>query len=114
MKLEEALPLYREGRTIISRDGDNYSNRDVDGGMLIECAEEREMMGEWTVKEEPKQPRKMAQAIVRGSHEGVFVSNTLFSSEAEAIKTYNGNHISWPACDGEGNPLWVLVPEVKG
>lgn len=56
MKLEEALPWYREGRTIISCNNNEYCHCDPLDAKACDlgCAGARELLGEWTVKKEKR------------------------------------------------------------
>ncbi len=53
MKLEEALPLYRAGKRIISNDDTTYSIEPKVNECRLLAANEKELLGEWTLKEEP-------------------------------------------------------------
>ena len=102
MKLEECLGAYREGKTIISCEGYVFHNLNTGGCEPLSSACERELLGEWTIKEEPKPKVKMWPALCC-FNEGHYwnITGRLFASEKEAhayCKTYK--KVIWPAIPG--------------
>lgn len=110
MKLEEALPHYRDGKTIVSNDGSKYNTNIFGDTLCITAAGETEILGEWTILEEL--PRKMSPALCRGLRE--YYLSSLFETKEEAMQKCSGDFHSWPALDGNGQPITVFVPEVRG
>jgi hypothetical protein len=56
MKLEECLPLYREGKTLVSCLGNHYSTVGSEGLLLCQICSETELTGEWRVKQNLAKP----------------------------------------------------------
>jgi hypothetical protein len=101
MKLEEVLPAYREGKTIISEDNIHCSITD-DRLYALSVVTEKEILGEWKIKEEPKPKVKMWPALFCFDI-GLYwnVTGALFATEKEAhayCKSYK--KFIWPAIQG--------------
>ena len=58
MKLEEALPLYREGKILMSCRGDQYHIANFDSSYTLATAVNDELLGEWTVKKEKRKVKR--------------------------------------------------------
>jgi hypothetical protein len=110
MKLEECLGAYREGKTIVSHDGMEYHNFEKHGCELISGASEKELLGEWTIEEEPKPTVKMWPALLQQCSGSWVISSMLFISEEEAkhktiISAYK--KVIWPAIPGQDGAFEV-------
>jgi hypothetical protein len=99
MKLEEVLPAYRDGKIISSGD-DIYQIDRVDGHKRLTAALESELLGEWTIKEEPKPKVKMWLALYRSIDNFWHVTGTLFESQKHAVKSLAYKKVIWPAIPG--------------
>ncbi len=105
MKLEEALPLYRAGKTIVSNVGGVFSlGHNNKNTYYLSSAHEEELMGEWTVKEEP----------IKYSVD-VWTQCSPSANKSIHIGTYIlGDYGSWSSIKGEGctRHLRITVEEV--
>jgi hypothetical protein len=108
MKLEEALPAYREGKVIVSCSRYRYTKYDPCN--RISRATDHELLGEWIVVEEPKPKRvvKMSPAVCVCPRGEFYVTLGLFASEEAARKSWPELSM-WPAKDGNGEPMIYAV-----
>jgi hypothetical protein len=94
-KLEEVLGAYREGKTITC--GHKHYNK---SNCCLANAVEWEILGEWTIKEDPKPKVKMWPAIWSQNGNCWNVTDELFASLEDAKRACDEDRCIWPAIPG--------------